>query len=121
MLSVRDVHGQLEKLRDGAINMADFDRWVMSTGWNLEKKAPVGSRVYELVREIQGLLSESQHGEYSDSQLRRRLFAAAEVPQVFKVNFIFRDGPIVTDDEPVSVVPSARLIFGSEQRRLALG
>ncbi len=75
MLDVSEVQNQLADLRDHVISLADFDRWIMSAGWNLHKKAPVDSRVYNVVRDIQGYLSEFQHGEYSESELRSELWS----------------------------------------------
>ena len=75
MLRLHDVQNQLVSLQDHLISLADFDRWAMSVGWNLHKDAPVDSRVYDLVRNIQGYLSEYQHGEYSEAELRSELFS----------------------------------------------
>ena len=82
MLRDSDVQSQLIRLRDSEISLVDFDRWVMSAGWNLHKKVPVGGRVYNLVRDLQGYLSEYEHGEYNAEEVRQALLSLVAPPPV---------------------------------------
>src|SRR4051812_20187787 len=103
MLNVSDVQDQIANLRDNAISLADFDHWVMSVGWNLHKRAPVDSRVYNLVRDIQGYLVEYQHeGEYAEAELRSQLFSLVPLKPIrVKVSFNFDREP---EPEPEPVI-----------------
>jgi hypothetical protein len=75
MLRESDVQHQIESLRENQISLADFENWAMSVAWNLHKKAPDGSRVYDVIRDIEGYLFEYQQGEYNEDELRQALFS----------------------------------------------
>jgi hypothetical protein len=77
MVSVGDVQNKVSALREQSISLNDFERWIMSLAWNLHKKVPAGSPVYDLVRDIQGFLIDYRDGESDELELRDELYSLA--------------------------------------------
>jgi hypothetical protein len=83
-----EIRGRLADYLGGKATRQDFQQWLMPQAWNVEKR--VDSATANLVRELELLLAEADHGDWTEAELLEKL-------SPFVTAYTFRIGePIVT-------------------------
>jgi len=77
MIEEAQVRARLAALANGELSLEEFERWIVSESWNMH--ADSQPEAVELVSSIHLLLSEYDHGDLSEPELRAEL--ASLVPE----------------------------------------
>jgi len=83
-----EIRSRLADYLGGKAPLQDFRQWLVPEAWNVEKR--VDSATASLIREIDLLLAEADHGDWTEAELLEKL-------RPFVTAYTFRIGePIVT-------------------------
>lgn len=66
-----DVRERLVRYLADEATLADFRTWFIGEAWNIDKRATEATA--QLVHQIELLLSEHEHGDWTERELRREL------------------------------------------------
>jgi hypothetical protein len=86
-----EIRSRLAEYLGGKAHLQDFRQWLVPQAWNVEKRAD--SATASLIREIDLLLAECDHGDWTEAELLEKL-------RPFVTAYIFRVG------EPVPTMSS---------------
>lgn len=82
-----EIRSRLADYLGGKVGLQDFRQWLLPQAWNIERRAD--SATASLVREIELLLAETDHGDWTEAELIEKL-------SPFVTAYTFRIGePIV--------------------------
>lgn len=101
-----ELRKSLARYVAGEISLPDFHGLAMPLTWNAEKH--MGLTAAAVAREIELLLSESEHGDWTEDELRRRLAPYATTYFVRQL-----DLPQATSTTPVDTVSVSLSVSGS--------
>jgi hypothetical protein len=82
MITENEIRERLDAVATQGLSLEDFGDWIEGASWNMHADSSQGA--IDLASSVHLLFSEYDHGDYSESELRRRLQALiADTLQIF--------------------------------------